>query len=355
MPSPPSTPPYRSLRLEISDDVHGKGRPWEVCADEPSHRLYTLEGAEREQEQEQDDDVEDERLRAKNSHSDASSVRPTLADKVARRNTLRRATSPVDAGVAGIRSPFSDSVPLHEYEETVEDASSPLNLSPSTPSSAMPSSSSAPFDWRVGRACRGATGTRYRIHQRVEPPTPVAVLAPIDVDVELGVKAESEPEANDYYPQFPLSPVSLVSSTSEPSSLFSSKSKQNQSQNVPNTGAIRSRSRSHSIAAPPLLLRPRSSRLHKSLLSTTPSSFEEPIDRTLPSIFNNNPFKAPSPYAPFGLSSPFYPSSRRWSIDSGTSSVSTASTSTSTAIPSSSRTEVGAMVSTTRSRSFRYS
>ena len=269
MPSPPSTPPYRSLKLEINNDVHGKGRPWEVCADEPSHRLCSLEV------EELDDLNELPPPGAKDRHS----VWPKLAGAVTRQsNNLRHITSSASSSPSPVDGAGARQSSSSDYH---------FDHAPSSISST--SSSSAPFDWRVGRACRGATGTRYRVHQRVEPPIPVPAPGPINA----GVRAKSEPEDEDDSILFSPEPEQRRPLSSKPT-------------------------RRGPVHAPPPLLRPRPS-------AHEPSEGRDQVaDRRLPTP-SGIPFKA-SPCAPLSLSSPFYPSSRRWSTDSGVSTISTTST-----------------------------
>lgn len=304
VPSPPSAPPHRPLKLEIADDIHGKGRSWEVCADEPSHRLLTSEVKE-----EQDDELIPPAVAATEK---SRSVGPNLAGG---RNGMPHVTSstppsfPVE--FSGTRSRPRGCPSAHI--KTAEDDSSSVvhhrrqnhrGVAPPKLPSVSSTLSSAPFDWRVGPACRGATGTRYRIHH-AEPPIPVPVPSPIEVDV----KVKLEPDDDGI--KFPLSPGS---STFEQVLSDSSSSNNSTIHKGP-------------VIVPPILFRPRS--LHALY------GGDHVADRKLPTPTPSIPggsgissFKA-SPFTPLGLSpfSPFYPSSRRWSIDSGaSSSVSTTST-----------------------------
>lgn len=283
MPSPPSTPPRRSLRLETDFADAKHGRSWETCADEPSHRLFptTLNRSDQRE----------------NRRTD-----PLLVPKPRDHSARYAWDESSDSSSSDSLSPiFENSLASGDTPDEHSGPSSQPQISPvssfiSSFSASSSSSSSSPFDWRVGRAGRGATGTRYRVSERTEKPTPIpiplhATLTPTAVaqsvvGSSVTVKIEDD---EDQAPTLVITPTH--SSTTTSPSLAPSNS-------------------DPTVVLPSLrhMLLPR---------DRAEFGFQRPA--------MNSPFAA-SPFAPLPLSSPFYPSSRRSSIDSDASSASTPST-----------------------------
>lgn len=206
----------RWLEAEVNFEQGGSSRPWEICAGQPSHRLY------------------------KNETPQEKALRVVTEIRYQARSCSTSSSS------SGASFAWDEEEPQSSICSPVSSAASPV------------STYSSLFDWRIGVRGRGTTGARYRTTERAEIPTPIAVR----VDVDVVVKVEDE-------------------------------------DNTPFTSPV-----IHS--APPF---PNPSRLASFRVHLPPPP--RPISQTLPSIMHN-----PTLASINSPSSPFYPPSRRGSLDS---------------------------------------